>query len=158
MTVMGCYIGNELYQAKDGDPELYSRELSNEVSSKASNLFMELSQGVLWNSTARIEQDKITNEFHLLGNVTEMGMIKFFVNVQTYQGCIDLKRQLEEENILQVISFSSKRKRASIVVRNPKEEGTDKEVRVYTKGAPDMMFNKVMGMRDGEGEIEDIDE
>lgn len=41
------------------------------------------------------------------------------------QGCIDMKNTLTEENTLSVISFTSKRKRASIVVRNPLKEGTD---------------------------------
>jgi len=32
------------------------------------------------------------------------------------------------------------------VVRNLEEEGTDKEVRIYTKGAPDMLFEKLAGV------------
>jgi magnesium-transporting ATPase (P-type) len=47
---------------------------------------------------------------------------------------------LKEENILQVVPFSSKRKRGSIVVRNPNLEGSKGEVRVYCKGAPDFFL------------------
>jgi Ca2+ transporting ATPase len=48
---------------------------------------------------------------------------------------------LTEENLLQTISFTSSRKRASIVVRDPSKEGTNQEVRIYCKGAPDMLFD-----------------
>jgi len=48
---------------------------------------------------------------------------------------------LTEENTLTVISFTSSRKRASIVVRNPELAGTNKEVRLYCKGAPDMVLD-----------------
>ena len=40
-----------------------------------------------------------------------------------------------------VVEFTSKRKRASIVIRYPENAGTDKEVRVFCKGAPDMLFD-----------------
>jgi len=51
-----------------------------------------------------------------------------------------------------LISFSSKRKRASIVVRNPSKRGTDQEVRIYTKGAPDMLFDKLTSVMNANGE------
>jgi len=51
-----------------------------------------------------------------------------------------MKDKLTKENILCIIPFSSLRKRGSIVVRNPDLEGTDQEVRVYCKGAPDVFW------------------
>ena len=104
---------------------------------------------MLWNSSARIEKndgsDKlITDEFVLKGNVTEQGLIKFFMGILSGQGCIDVRNELTEDRILQVVQFSSKRKKASIVVRNPDQEGTDQEVRVYTKGAPDMLYESLV--------------
>lgn len=48
---------------------------------------------------------------------------------------------MTEDNTVSVIQFTSSRKRASIVVRNPNLEGTDREIRVYCKGAPDMLFD-----------------
>ena len=74
------------------------------------------------------------------GNVTEQGIIKFFMNDMGGQGCIDFKNSLTEENILCIVPFTSTRKRGTIVVRNPELEGSDQEVRVYCKGAPDMVF------------------
>jgi magnesium-transporting ATPase (P-type) len=105
-----------------------------------------LVEGVLWNSSARIEKNdmkdkNITEEWVTKGNVTEQGLIKFFMGVMTAQGCIDKKHELTEENILTVIAFTSSRKRGSIVVRNPEQEGTDQEVRLYCKGAPDMVLD-----------------
>ena len=119
--------------------------------------------GVLWNSQARIERNDgfdplIKDEFLTKGNVTEQGLIKFFMNVVGGQSCIDHRLALKEEDLLMTIAFTSSRKMASIVVRNPDEEGTGKEVRVYTKGAPDMMFEKVKGIIGKDGEYYPIDE
>lgn len=58
------------------------------------------------------------------------------------QGIIDKKAKLEENNILCNVPFTSKRKMGSIVVRQPEFIGTAQEVRVYTKGAPDMLYEK----------------
>jgi len=44
------------------------------------------------------------------------------------------------ENTLCIIPFSSIRKRGAIVVRNPELKDTDKEVRIYCKGAPDVFW------------------
>lgn len=90
------------------------------------------------------------------GNVTEQGIIKFFINELGGQGCIDFKNSLTEENILCQIPFTSTRKRGTIVVRNPDLEGTDQEVRVYCKGAPDMVFLDTANVVTADGEIVDI--
>jgi magnesium-transporting ATPase (P-type) len=105
-----------------------------------------LRQGVFWNGDARVEKNNgldkdVTDPFLTKGNVTEQGLLKFFMHDLGGQGCIDMKNELTEENTLSVISFTSKRKRASIVVRYPENAGTDKEVRVFCKGAPDMLFD-----------------
>lgn len=47
------------------------------------------------------------------------------------------KLSLRDEDILCLVPFDSGRKRGSIVVRKP-----DGGVRVYTKGAPDVLFGK----------------
>jgi magnesium-transporting ATPase (P-type) len=54
---------------------------------------------------------------------------------------------------LALISFSSSRKRASIIVRNPAKKGTNEEVRIYTKGAPDMLFERLSGVLDAQGNV-----
>jgi len=120
--------------------------------------FKDLMEGVLWNSSARIERDEETGLWVTRGNVTEQGLIKFFMNIVEAEGCIEQRNKLSDENTLELISFSSSRKRASIVVRNPAKEGTDGEVRVYTKGAPDMLFDKLSGVVDGEGNVNAVDD
>jgi len=90
------------------------------------------------------------------GNVTEQGIIKFFMNEMGGQGCIDFIMGLSEENTLCVIPFTSTRKRGTIVVRNPELAGTDQEVRVYCKGAPDMVFNDTTKVVLADGSIADI--
>jgi len=62
-----------------------------------------------------------------------------FMGALGAEACIDQTNKLNQENVLQTISFSSKRKRGSIIIRQPEHEGTDREVRIYTKGAPDML-------------------
>jgi len=47
------------------------------------------------------------------------------------------------------IPFSSSRKRGSIVLKHPSQDGM---VRIYTKGAPDMLFPKVSHVKNDQGE------
>jgi magnesium-transporting ATPase (P-type) len=97
-------------------------------------------QSVVWNSSARVEKNKDTGILETAGNVTEQGIFKFFANDCGLEGLIKFKDLLKEENVLQVVPFSSKRKRGSIVVRNPSLAGSKGEVRVYCKGAPDFFL------------------
>ena len=92
------------------------------------------------------------------GNPTEQGIIKFFMNEMGGDGCIDFQSTLTTENILCEIPFTSTRKRGTIVVRNPDLEGTDQEVRVYCKGAPDMVFLDTTKVVCPDGSIAAIDE
>jgi len=122
-----------------------------------------LVEGFFWNSTARIEvnQDAKTRAaepFVLEGNVTEQGIIKFFMNVMDGQACIDNRNRLTEDNTCALISFSSSRKRASIVVRYPAKAGQPDEVRIYTKGAPDMLFDFTTNVFNADGSISSFDD
>lgn len=87
-----------------------------------------------------MQENKKTGELETAGNVTEQGIFKFFANDCGLEGLIKLKDELSQENILQIVPFSSKRKRGSIVVRNPTMIGEKGEVRVYCKGAPDFFL------------------
>jgi len=78
-----------------------------------------------------------SKKFEYQGNVTEVGILKFFQGVMGCEGIINIKNELTEERIIQIVPFDSGRKRGSIVVSLP-----DGGVRVYTKGAPDVLFNK----------------
>lgn len=61
--------------------------------------------------------------FVFAGNVTEQGIIKFFNKVMSGQECLDQRNKLTEENTCALISFTSKRKRASVVVKYPAKAG-----------------------------------
>jgi len=150
MTTMACMTLQKAHMITDA---FKVKDLANQVKTAGENVTVGhksawecLVEGVLWNSSARIEKNdgkdcEVTDEFVTKGNVTEQGLIKFFMKVLSPQGCIDKRNELSEDFILTIISFSSSRKRASIVVRDPKMAGTDQEVRVYCKGAPDMLFD-----------------
>ena len=56
-------------------------------------------------------------------------------------GCIKKRAELVDENILCVIPFTYTNKRTSIVVQRPQYKGTPHEVRIYTKGAPDIVLD-----------------
>jgi hypothetical protein len=52
-----------------------------------------LQEGVLWNSSARIEKNdqkdpNITSEYVTKGNVTEQGIYKFFINATNALLCV----------------------------------------------------------------------
>jgi len=150
MTTMACMTCGEATYMPTAIPTSKLAEAitnrTSEVMINHSSIWSLLVQGVLWNSSARIEKNdgkdpNVVEEYVTKGNVTEQGLIKFFMGVLGGQGCVDERANLTEENTLCVISFTSSRKRASIVVRNPDQAGTDQEVRVYTKGAPDMLFD-----------------
>lgn len=151
MTVMAVQAVQKVYIAKVGDPERYSRELSKQVSQEMGFAYNDLLEGIMWNSSARIEKEE--GVWVTKGNVTEQGLIKFFMNTIDAEGCIKQRLKLTDSNTLELISFSSSRKRASIVVRNPERAGTDQEVRVYTKGAPDMLFDKLSGILNANGDV-----
>jgi len=105
-----------------------------------------LMQSVIWNSSARVEKEKIdkkeTGKYITAGNVTEQGIFKFFSNGDL-KSLLDFKDTLTEENTLCTIPFTRESKRGSIIVRNPNLAGTSHEVRVYCKGAPDFFLEKM---------------
>lgn len=164
MTVMACMTLQKAHMSgKTVSNQLASQvKEAGEVEIDSDSVWKLLVEGVMWNSSARIEKndgkDKdVKDPFVTKGNVTEQGLIKFFMQVLGGQGCIDERNRLTEENTLQVISFTSSRKRASIVVRNPDQEGTDREVRVYCKGAPDMLFDLTSGVVCPDGTVQPVD-
>lgn len=96
-------------------------------------------------------------------------MIKFFMNTDSPEACLAKIQELQDENVVEVletVQFTSSRKKSSIVVRYPAKEGTDEEVRVYSKGAPDWMIESnnlteepiCSQMMNEDGEIVELDE
>jgi Ca2+ transporting ATPase len=167
MTTMACYT---LQKAHYMPGAAVSAKLAETVQAAAeavsfsgATTWSHLVEGVLWNSSARLEANDgsdptVTDQYLTRGNVTEQGLIKFFMGVLTGQGCVDARARLSEENTLSVVAFSSSRKRASIVIRNPAHAGTDQEVRVYTKGAPDMVLESTDRVLAADGSIASLDD
>ena len=166
MTTMACLTLNKPHQMGAQVSARLAQDVqgaATAVTVGAQSVWDMLVEGVLWNSSARIEkndgQDKnITDEWVTKGNVTEQGLIKFFMGVMGAEGCVGKKHELADENILTVIAFTSSRKRGSIVVRNPAKAGTDQEVRVYCKGAPDMVLDTTSYVLDPNGNVVGIHE
>lgn len=72
------------------------------------------------------------------------------------KGCIDIRDSLDKSNVLVEVPFSYSRKRGSIVVRNPEFAGTDKEVRIYCKGAPEILLENANSVMCEDGSITSI--
>jgi magnesium-transporting ATPase (P-type) len=67
--------------------------------------------------------------------------------------------QLQKEDLELIrLPFTSKRKKASVVVRQPALEGTEREVRVYTNGGPDYLGARVTRFLNASGVEEGIDD
>lgn len=136
MTVMSCMTLNKTFKSDD-----FSSKLANEVHDGASLVkgssgqthWDMLVEAILWNSTARIEKNdnkdpkKPLDKFPWLtaGNVTEQGILKFFMHILQGEGCVAKQSEKTEDNTLCLIPFSSSRKRATIVMRNPNLAGSD---------------------------------
>jgi len=159
MTVMAFMsIGKIFYRGNTEDPKLNNdiKEGCEAVEVEGHSIWNMVLEAVLFNSTARIEKNdgkdqNVKEDYVTKGNVTEQGILKCFMGAIGAPACNEKKFELAEDNILQTISFSSKRKRGSIIIKRPEHEGTDKEVRIYTKGAPDMLFDKLDNLIDGSG-------
>lgn len=147
MTTMAFFANQKVGLAVSGDPDKNSKDLALKVKGEMNDdFYTTLCQGIMWNSSARVEVDEKTGQQVLMGNVTEKGILKFFVHQIGYAGIVDWKNQLNDSNQLELISFSSSRKRSSIVVKH------NGGVRVYTKGAPDMIFPLLTGCLTPNGE------
>ena len=85
MTVMGCITGGIAYEQKEASSTALSDKVHLETAQlplAQSNVWQMLVEGILWNSSARIE--KVTelvndDEYVIKGNVTEKGLYKFFM-------------------------------------------------------------------------------
>lgn len=121
-----------------------------------------LYEGVLWNSSAWLElldKEKEEDEdvYVPKGNVTEQGIIKYFVEATSAHDCVNKKADLSEDKIQCIIPFTSKRKMGSVVVKVADKIGTDKEIRVYTKGAPDMLLERCTYATTSDGTVRNVE-
>jgi magnesium-transporting ATPase (P-type) len=84
-------------------------------------------------------------------------MVKFVMNTMDGKACLEKRKELTEDRILCIVPFTSTRKRGSIVVRYPLLKGTNQEVRVYCKGAPDVLFTHLTQVVAKDGEVKNKD-
>lgn len=128
MAAQQIVIGDKTAEGKD-------------IIERAQNTYQSVTQGdqtiwdilfesIMWNSSAWLEKNdfkdpNITTEWVTKGNVTEQGIIKFFINAVTANSCVQKKSELTDEKIAAVVPFTSKRKMGSIVVRQEDKAGTD---------------------------------
>lgn len=115
-----------------------------------------LLEQITWNTDVFVDVNdgkdaKEKDAKKLSGNVTEKGLLTFFKQVIDYEGIESSQTLLKDGRRENEVAFTSSRKRASIIVTQPGKEGTDQEVRVYTKGAPDVLFDYVSHCLDERG-------
>lgn len=109
-----------------------------------------LAEGVLYNCSARIEKKEGVET--PAGNVTEQGLLRFLLDLKVPCQKILLKK---DEHILQVIPFNSLRKKATTAIRHP---SNPKLIRIFCKGAPEIVLSCVNKMFDRSGQVVYIDE
>lgn len=121
MTVMEYYTMGSFYDAERQKHEFKEIPVKNL-----------LSEGILYNCSARIEL--VEGRLETKGNCTEQGLLKFLMQ-QGVNAFEDIRKK--DDNMLEVIPFNSKRKRASTVIRHPDDQN---KVRVFLKGAPEIVM------------------
>ena len=131
MSVKAFYINDQVFQ---GRPANFNQLPSAE-------LFVE---GVLFNCSARIEKNDF-GHFEPKGNVTEQGLIRFFMDFSI--PCNEIIRK-KEDRVEVFIPFNSARKRACTAINHPDKPGT---IRVFVKGAPEMVIELCDQFIDADG-------
>ncbi|EAR95699.2 calcium-translocating P-type ATPase, PMCA-type protein (macronuclear) [Tetrahymena thermophila SB210] len=127
-------------------------EVQSEFDNKSysSNFTQILTEGLCVNSNAFPTVDKNGN-FSQNGNKTECALLEL-----AYQFDVDYRNYRPSDNIIKVIPFSSDRKRMTTVYQ-PKE-GNKNILRVYTKGAPDIILDFCKKFINRNGQVETINE
>ncbi|KAL4486593.1 hypothetical protein ABPG73_003897 [Tetrahymena malaccensis] len=127
-------------------------EVQSEFDSKSysSNFTQILTEGLCVNSNAFPTVDK-NGKFQQNGNKTECALLEL-----AYQFDVDYRNYRPSDNIIKVIPFSSDRKRMTTVYQ-PKE-GNKNILRVYTKGAPDIILDFCKKYINRNGQVESINE
>lgn len=144
MTVMDCYYLDKIAEGT------MSRELKDQAIGTL------LNESICFNSSAYIEVlDDGSRKTK--GNVTEVGIIDYLrrsgFNDEAEQLIKD--RVLENVEVIASLPFSSARKRSSVAVKHPKQAGL---VRVYVKGAPDMVMKHCSSIILEDGESHELTE
>ena len=142
MTVMESYVLDAINQG------------TSEQSLKTCSIATLLAESICYNSDAYIETLE-TGEKKTKGNVTEVGIIDYLKRSQ-FDDIEEMIRD-RDQSLEMLISnpFSSARKASSSVIRHPSQAG---KVRVFVKGAPDMVMKKCTRIILEDGETYDLTE
>lgn len=144
MTVQALYINDHVV---DGDK--YGRLMETPTGEL-------LVQSVLYNSSAYVgdKENGLTKRMEktAIGNVTECGLINYLMKSEV--PCEELISHRKQPGfMLFEIPFNSARKRATSVVRLP-----NGDVRVFAKGAPEIVIGFCDKYHSAEGRVVDLDE
>mmetsp|Transcript_65613 Transcript_65613/g.90754 ORF Transcript_65613/g.90754 Transcript_65613/m.90754 type:complete len:591 (+) Transcript_65613:990-2762(+) len=135
MTVKGIYAEGNVNDLSQGGFNLQS-----------SNSIREIVESVVFNVSAGFVYDRDAGVERLDGNVTECGMLKYLV-----EAGVDVKAELaaKEGKEEWKIPFNSSRKRATAAFRRD-----DGSVRVFCKGAPEIVIEYCSNYHTAEGLVE----
>eukprot|EP00002_Diphylleia_rotans_P008165 TRINITY_DN1790_c0_g1_i3.p1 TRINITY_DN1790_c0_g1~~TRINITY_DN1790_c0_g1_i3.p1 ORF type:complete len:1061 (-),score=214.77 TRINITY_DN1790_c0_g1_i3:197-3379(-) len=135
MTVMAAWIG---------DIQMPENPSLSGISSEYRSIF---SESISCNSTGRIEKDS-KGLWDYIGNKTECGLLRFLVDCN-----VDYDTVRKNAKVIHTYPFSSKRKRMTTVVRLSNDQ-----VRLYTKGASEIILGLCTHYRSSSDQIESLTE
>lgn len=137
---------------QDGSGTTVWQFIYNSIMWNSSAFFTKVTQQLLEKQPDKFKGYK-AGDWATQGNVTEQAILNFFLSANNGDGqkLVDHKESAGEitEN---VIAFTSKRKKASIIIK------TDTGYRLYCKGAPDMLFPELTGIVTQDGSVIGINE
>ena len=163
MTTMSVMFSEKIVSAGKTANKEFVVESQNEMSDRQltdaeQSVWQIAQQQIFWNTDVFLEKDpKSKFGYTPMGNNTEQGIFKFFMEVMPGEEVQAQQTALKELELVR-IPFTSSRKKASVIVRQPALEGTDREVRVYTKGGPDFIMKHVTKFLAADGSEDEIDD
>ena len=141
MTVMSLYAEDRVIEG-EANPDFMQMASHDDVM-----------KAVVYNSTAKIAKNHETGVEETTGNATEVGMIKYLTASGAPTRDMIADRTDKGEPVAKV-DFDSERKRSTTCIYTQ----NDTNVRVYCKGAPEMVIKSCEKMVGPNGEIVNLDE
>ena len=80
------------------------------------------------------------------------------MDMHTPKQCFAVQNSLDKSDILEMIPFDSDRKMATLAVKMNQLSGSKQEVRVYCKGAPEILLEKSKLLIDSQGRTLNLDD
>jgi Ca2+-transporting ATPase len=182
MTVMALHTYGKTYQFSeevDGTKAKDAAELPGlikgsveKMSQNSEPIWQIIEDSIIFNSDAYLQLNTLDakekeaqrqfGKYITNGNVTEQGILRFFMNVSGAGGkdggdnVFEAKEKFLTGDICQsVVEFTSKRKRASVAVKHT--VNGQEMIRLLTKGAPDMLFPMLSGVLDSDMNLHAMD-